>query len=281
MNKLLKAIVVAILTIIISCQYTIISNAANTKLPLITFKTSTTKINPKDEIKVYLYYGEKETYEGGIAYIEGNIEYDKNILEPIITNGSAYNDWIVGYNEADGKLSLERNDLVTDAQEVAEITFKVKEKVTAKETSISIKNVAIANIENDDMIKVKDAELKFTINGSSSTENKNENTNKNTNTNTNKNENETKNTTNNTTKNENTNKNENKNTTKNEGTSGNSSNGSSSNGGTSGGSSSTDSTQKSGSLPYTGVIQWGITAIIVVGIIGLVSYKKYEKYKNV
>lgn len=301
MNKLLKVIIVAVLAIVMSCQYTIISNAAD-EVSVITLKTSTAKIEPKDEIKVYIYYGEKETYDGGVAYIEGNLEYDKNVLEAIITNGSTYNDWVMDYNETDGKFALTRNDIVSDSQEVAEIVFKVKEDVTTEETAIYLKNIEIANLE-DDTIESKDEELKFTISSEKEDDKKNTNTNtNNTNTNTNKNNTNTntnntntntnKNNTNTNTNNTNTNtnknntntnnnKNENQNTNKNTngGTTGNS--GVQNSGKTNTEASSSDSTQKNASLPYTGVVQWIITAILVIAIIGLVSYKKYQKYKNI
>lgn len=309
MNKLLKFIAIIMISILIICQYTIVSNAAetdttgsgtttgtgttgsatgtdaetsgnsDTTMPsntntstqtgeteeepktIINLKSQTKKLSVKDEIKVYLYIDTLEL-EDGIMYVRGKLEYDDKILEPIVTNGSTYNDWTIAYNEDTDEFSFDRMNAVTEG-EIAEIIFKVKEELpedVANKTSIKFTNVEVANL--DDEVKAKDVELEFSVTTSNNEENSDEDGKKTTDDGKKDSSEDKKG-----------NSGNNGNDTKDKETKQDEKSGQTDE--------PVDTTQKDGDIPYTGKVEWTILLIVAVSIVGFISYKKYRKYKNV
>ena len=280
-------------------QCTIVSNADNTQndeestATKISLKVKESKITPNSEIKVYIYL-ESTKQADGIAVVEGKIDFDADKLEPITTNDSTYNGWTTTWNTENGSITIDRGNLTSTPQEIAELTFKVKEEVTAGDTDIAFKEISVSDGFEDETIE-ESANLKLTI---SNADNSGNNDNKDDNKNDNKNDDNKDN--------NNDNKDDNKNDPSNNGSDNNNSNNNSNNSSNNNNSnqeqkentinnSNTQNTNKNttstsvtdntkttnSSLPKTGVTQW----IYILGgaliVVGIVSYIKYNKYKNV
>lgn len=220
-------------------------------------KSDLEKIAPGDQLKLYIYL-DKIGLSDGVSVVEGKLEWDREVMEPVLTNGAKYNDWTISWNQANGKFEIDRIDATKDKQNVAEITFKVLDTADpTKVTNTSIKSTGVTVNNELDLDVSDDSEVKFNVtakaeektNEKSDTTKENEKTDEKTNSKKNK-----KAKVDTVVKVGNTD-------TK--------------------AKSSGDSTQKQGSIPYTGVAGWISVAVIAIGVIGYVSYKKYQKYKNV
>lgn len=220
-------------------------------------KSDSEKIAPGDQLKLYIYL-DKIGLSDGVSVVEGKLEWDEEVMEPVLTNGAKYNDWTIAWNQDNGKFEIDRIDATKDKQNVAEITFKVLDTVdTTKVTNTSIKSTGV-NVNNElDLDASNDSEVKFNVTAKAEEK-------------TNEKSDKTK---------ENEKTDEKTNSKKNKKAKvdtvvkvGNTDTKAKSSG---------DSTQKQGSIPYTGVAGWITVAVIATGVIGYVSYRKYQKYKNV
>lgn len=296
MEKIIKGISIILITFLVILQGTIISNADNTQsdeenaVTKISLKVKKSKITPNSEIKVYIYL-ESTKQADGIAVVEGKIDFDADKLEPITTNDSTYNGWTTTWNTENGSITIDRGNLTSTPQEIAELTFKVKEEVEAGDTNVAFKEISVSDGFEDETIE-ESANLKLTI---SNADNSGNNDNKDDNNNDNKNDD-----------NKNNNKDDNKNDPSNNGSDNNNSNNNSNNSSNNNNSnqeqkgntinnSNTQNTNKNitsvlgennskttnGSLPKTGVTQWLYVLGGVLIAAGIVSYIKYNKYKNI
>ena len=285
MEKIIKGIFIILITFLVILQGTIISNADNTQsdeenaVTKISLKVKKSKITPNSEIKVYIYL-ESTKQTDGIAVVEGKIDFDADKLEPITTNDSTYNGWTTTWNTENGSITIDRGNLTSTPQEIAELTFKVKEEVEAGDTNVAFKEISVSDGFEDETIE-ESANLKLTI---SNADNSGNNDNKNDD-------------------NKNNNKDDNKNDSSNNGSDNNNSNNNSNNSsnnnnsnqeqkGNTINSSNTQNTNKNitsvlgennskttnGSLPKTGVTQWLYVLGGVLIAAGIVSYIKYNKY---
>lgn len=301
MEKFIKGISIILLTFLVIFQCTIVSNADNTQndeestATKISLKVKESKITPNSEIKVYIYL-ESTKQADGIAVVEGKMDFDADKLEPITTNDSTYNGWTTTWNTENGSITIDRGNLTSTPQEIAELTFKVKEEVEAGDINVAFKEISVSDGFEDETIE-ESANLKLTISNADNSDNKDDNNNDN---------NNDDNKDNNNDDNKNDNKDDNKNDSSNNDGDNNNSNNNSNNSGNNNNnnqeqkentvnSSNTQNTNKNttstsvtdntkttnSSLPKTGVTQW----IYILGgaliVVGIVSYIKYNKYKNV
>lgn len=301
MEKFIKGISIILLTFLVIFQCTIVSNADNTQndeestATKISLKVKESKITPNSEIKVYIYL-ESTKQADGIAVVEGKMDFDADKLEPITTNDSTYNGWTTTWNTENGSITIDRGNLTSTPQEIAELTFKVKEEVEAGDINVAFKEISVSDGFEDETIE-ESANLKLTISNADNSDNKDDNNNDN---------NNDDNKDNNNDDNKNDNKDDNKNDSSNNDSDNNNSNNNSNNSGNNNNnnqeqkentvnSSNTQNTNKNttstsvtdntkttnSSLPKTGVTQW----IYILGgaliVVGIVSYIKYNKYKNV
>ena len=283
MEKIIKGIFIILITFLVILQGTIISNADNTQsdeenaVTKISLKVKKSKITPNSEIKVYIYL-ESTKQTDGIAVVEGKIDFDADKLEPITTNDS----------------TIDRGNLTSTPQEIAELTFKVKEEVEVGDTNVAFKEISVSDGFEDETIE-ESANLKLTISNANNSDNKDDNNNDNKNDDNKDNNNDN-----------NDNKDDNKNDPSNNGSDNNNSNNNSNNSSNNNNSnqeqkgntinnSNTQNTNKNitsvlgennskttnGSLPKTGVTQWLYVLGGVLIAAGIVSYIKYNKYKNI
>lgn len=303
MEKIIKGISIILLTFLVIFQCTIVSNADNTQndeestATKISLKVKESKITPNSEIKVYIYL-ESTKQADGIAVVEGKMDFDADKLEPITTNDSTYNGWTTTWNTENGSITIDRGNLTSTPQEIAELTFKVKEKVEAGDTNVAFKEISVSDGFEDETIE-KSASLKLTISNADNSGNED-----------NKDDGKTDNGDDNKTDNDDGNKNDNKDDNKNDPSNNGSDNNNGGNNSNNSGNnnnnneeqkantvniSNTQNTNKNttatavadntkttnSSLPKTGVTQW----IYILGgaliVVGIVSYIKYNKYKNI
>ena len=97
-----------------------------------------------------------------IAVVEGKIDFDADKLEPITTNDSTYNGWTTTWNTENGSITIDRGNLTSTPQEIAELTFKVKEEVEAGDTNVAFKEISVSDGFEDETIE-ESANLKLTI----------------------------------------------------------------------------------------------------------------------
>lgn len=287
MNRIIKNLYVIIMIIFIIFSYSLVANAADNEKTNIILKTTTKELKENDEIKVYIYMQNTE-FSDGIAYIEGNIEYPKDILEPITTNDATYNGWTTSWNTETGKIAIDRGNLTNTPQEVSELKFKVKKN--AKSTIINLKNIKASN--QSDEVDVEDTEVTIGTNSSGNNEENNQQDQ----------DGEDKNDENDGNKDNNEKEDGNKNPSNSkdddssdDGISNDNNNGSSTKeeqkketmtqkSQTTGGATSTADANdkiKDGAIPKTGTSEFIFAILVILTIFGVFSYKKYKKYKNV
>lgn len=275
MEKIIKGIFIILITFLVILQGTIISNADNTQsdeenaVTKISLKVKESKITPNSEIKVYIYL-ESTKQTDGIAVVEGKIDFDADKLEPITTNDSTYNGWTTTWNTENGSITIDRGNLTSTPQEIAELTFKVKEEVEAGDTNVAFKEISVSDGFEDETIE-ESANLKLTI---SNADNSGNNDNKDDSSNNGSDNNNSNNNSNNSGNNNNSNQEQKGNTV-------NSSNTQNTNKNITSVLGENNSKTTNGSLPKTGVTQWLYVLGGVLIAAGIVSYIKYNKYKNV
>lgn len=133
----------------------------------------------------------------GVEAVQGNLYYDSSKLEFVEMKAANSNWKDPDYASSTGIFTvLMKGQTITEASDVIEITFKVKDSATGK-MDIQVNNIALSD-KNDQKVTIPDASTSVTINNE---ENKNNTTTDNTTTvnNTTENTNKT-NTTSNTTK---------------------------------------------------------------------------------
>lgn len=299
MEKIIKGIFIILITFLVILQGTIISNADNTQsdeenaVTKISLKVKKSKITPNSEIKVYIYL-ESTKQTDGIAVVEGKIDFDADKLEPITTNDSTYNGWTTTWNTENGSITIDRGNLTSTPQEIAELTFKVKEEVEVGDTNVAFKEISVSDGFEDETIE-ESANLKLTISNANNSDNKDDNNNDNKN-----DDNKDNNNDNNDNKDDNKNDpsnncSDNNNSNNNSNNSSNNNNSNQEQKGNTINNSNTQNTNKNitsvlgennskttnGSLPKTGVTQWLYVLGGVLIVAGIVSYIKYNKYKNI
>ena len=165
MEKFIKGISIILLTFLVIFQCTIVSNADNTQndeestATKISLKVKESKITPNSEIKVYIYL-ESTKQADGIAVVEGKMDFDADKLEPITTNDSTYNGWTTTWNTENGSITIDRGNLTSTPQEIAELTFKVKEEVEAGDINVAFKEISVSDGFEDETIE-ESANLKI------------------------------------------------------------------------------------------------------------------------
>lgn len=184
--KIKKCIILLLIMIIISgINYTV--RSANGDSYNVKMNADKTTLKTGDTITISLKLDniKIESGEKGLGSYEGSIEYDKNIFEDLKMTGN--NEWETPFQN-EGRFTATRTDgkCISETQEIAKITLKVKDKAKEGDTKIQIKNFSASNaIEN---ISTTDASLTVKIekennndigntNNTSNTTNNNANTN--------------------------------------------------------------------------------------------------------
>lgn len=151
----------------------------------VSIQTAKTELNKGEEFVVDVNLSNLPVDKGIIA-LGATLEYDKDSLTLVKMEGK--NGWSTpSYNEANGKIVMDRNGFATSDETMFQITFKVKDQVSGANQSITLKDISVA--DGDEESTVATATKSITIkeetpvNPGGNTNN-NGNTNSNTNTNT-------------------------------------------------------------------------------------------------
>ena len=296
-NKLILLQLVIAFTLICTSVYA----AVNTTIEL---KVSNGVVKRGEKVAVTLSL--KDVNEEKIESIEGYINYNKNVIEPIdinsieknedntITIGSqklpledltnatienmtstsdsvAFNGNPAGDEDNDSRIVIDFKEPITADTDILTINFTVKSDATLGEIKQAITYslfVVTADAGQSEQIT---QDVAITVEAVQNKDDDDDDANKDTNTNTNDSAKENKNSNQNTNKNTNTNTNKNTNTNRN--TNQNVNNNKNTN-------SNTDKTTADSTLPATGARIIAVPAIILM-IIAYVCYNRYMKYKDI
>jgi len=137
MKKIVSLILVLLTTV---CMMGSVYAATNCSIAL---NTSKTEYNKNDEVVLELNMSNIQSDNGGVIAFGGTLEYDKDSLTLVKTEGQ--NGWSnASINNANGKFVMDRNGRNTNNETILKITFKVKE--TSKESlNITVKDATVAD----------------------------------------------------------------------------------------------------------------------------------------
>lgn len=242
--KIKKCIILLlIITIISGISYTVKSASGDSYNVKMNADKTTLKSGETVTITLKLDNIKIESGEKGLGSYEGSIEYDKNIFEDLKMTGNS--DWDTPFQN-EGRFTSTRTDgkCVSETQEIAKITLKVKSNAKEGDTKIQIKNFSASNaVENipttDTSITVKIEKENNNDVGNTNNTNNTGNTTNNNNGNTN-NGNKIQNSTSNQTKN------------------------------------IISNTSAKGTLPKTGISTPLVIFILICGISGIYAYIRYK-----
>lgn len=253
MKKVMSLIIVFLLILMqIEAVNAVTEDTSGTASAEVTLTTPTKLEQNTKTFTSVIYIGNIQNlgnndYDKVVAY-SATLGYDANIIESVKVEGK--NGWSASYTNG---AIVANTDNISPNQEMIEITFTLKDKITANQINISLTNARISNsgtLAQDLSNITKTIEIQKEI---PNDENKNETTNDKANETT---KNEVAN-------NESTNTNSKNNNTKNETKTTNSLNAISTN--------ATSSAKKVTSLPKAGIENTIIIAVIILAIIGIYS----------
>ncbi len=158
--KTKKCIILIIIITLLSISFTV--NAAENDSYKIGLEPSKTTLNPGDTVTISLKISNINIQSGekGIGSYEGTIVYDENVFEGLKMKG---NDSWDNPTENEGRFASVKSDGIctNESQEIAQITFTVKDNATIGNTKIQIKDFEGSNgVEN---IPTQDIELSVKI----------------------------------------------------------------------------------------------------------------------
>ena len=269
MKEILSNIIKVILIIVVIISITDISKAdTTTKLSLKPDKTSVTN---GEEFTVSIYISNIDLKQG-IMCVSGEILYDSKILEPITSDNTTYNGWTTSWNTSNGVILVDRGNAILSEQCIAKLKFKVKENTNVNENIISFSNISVYNSEEEQECSNTSCKITLKTEDSPTDNNKKPNEDEEKPKEDEKQPQETptqgqpenqgqqaqqkpntqtqQTTTNKSINNKNT-KTPVKNSTSNE------------------------------EIPYLGVSEWIVGAIVLITIIGIFAYRGYKKYNNI
>ena len=154
MKKILSFIVMMVILVTTVAVYA----TATVTMRLTSDKTTLTA---GDEITLTFSIGSITDIEGGIKAIQGTIEYDTNIFEEITTSSKVdMNGWATELNTANNMFAGTSSGATGGS--IFTLTLKVKEGISATNTTVTIKDIKTADPTNDDE-KVDVANVSVTI----------------------------------------------------------------------------------------------------------------------
>lgn len=160
-----KCIVLLIIIAILSITFNV--QAATGDSYKIGLSASKTTLKAGETVTISLKVSDIKIQSGekGIGSYEGSIVYDANVFEDVKMKG---NDLWDTPTLNQGRFTSVRSDgmCVSEAQEIATITLKVKENATAGNTKIQIKNFEASNAKEN--ISTADTEVTVKVEGTTS-----------------------------------------------------------------------------------------------------------------
>lgn len=132
-----------IMLLIIMCWAGVVYAATSCNISL---ETAKSEFNKNDEFTVDVKLSNIQS-ERGIIALEANLEYDKESLTLVSMEGQ--NKWSspvkdLSYNEATGKLVIDKTGLAQSDEVILKLTFKVKEN-SKKNLMIALSNIRVSD----------------------------------------------------------------------------------------------------------------------------------------
>ena len=123
------------------------------------------KVKPGETIKVKITANGVEGFTDGSTVLLSTIEFDKNIFEEIKeADFNLLNDWGgLVYNEENGKLVIDKRDIISNPEQIMEITFKVKQDAKNTDTQIKLIESAIGNAKAFKELKCEEAKIDIKV----------------------------------------------------------------------------------------------------------------------
>lgn len=132
--------------------------------------SSTTSLEPGEEITISLKVSDINMGEDGINALEGTIKYDTNIFETIKqSNITSENGWSVTYNSETGNslagkfLAVNLSAGTKEDTQILTVKFKVKEDID-KTTTTQIDFEDVTSNDGIDLVNVGNKSVKITVN---------------------------------------------------------------------------------------------------------------------
>lgn len=158
MKKIVKLSLIMILTIM--CFAGAVYAASSCNISLVTAKTEYSK---NEEINVDVKISNIQSERGFIA-LEAVLEYDKTSLTLVKMQGQ--NEWSspikdLSYNEATGKLVIDKNGLAKSDEVILKLTFKVNEN-SKDTTTITLKDIKASDATTPTQVATATKSIKIT-----------------------------------------------------------------------------------------------------------------------
>ena len=135
MKKIIMSSFILILTVcIMGNVYGAFSCQINMEAPK-------TQVSKNDEFTVDVKITNIQSEKGVISF-GGTLEYDKDSLTVISTEGQ--NGWKMTYNDAEGIMLIEHDNLIKDNGPLFKVTFKIKEN-SKPNVTIKLKDIICIN----------------------------------------------------------------------------------------------------------------------------------------
>ncbi len=172
-NNIAKKIVCIILTILLLLATNVYGADDSFKTKL-TASSSNVKRGKNITVTIALKDIAIKSGEKGIGAYTASIEFDSSVLEYVSSKGTSkwdaplYQNGKITGNTSDGKV-------VSTAQNIGSITFKVKSTAKLGKTTIKLTNFSGSTAKTD--VKANDVSIKITIANQNTTSSKNNNTN--------------------------------------------------------------------------------------------------------
>lgn len=159
MRKTLKKAFIFVGIILITCLNSNIY-ASSFK---ITAKANTTTLKAGETVEITLTVSDIDVGDLGMNALEGYIEYDENIFEPVTQeNVTGQNGWSITYNSDNGKfLGVLLASGVNETTVVGTVKLKVKSGIQS--TSTTVKFVNIATNDGVNLVEETDKTVNLTI----------------------------------------------------------------------------------------------------------------------
>lgn len=135
----LKTLLTVVMIIMVISVATIVSAVDNYSVGV--SLTSNAKLKEGETINVSVNLTSVNAGDG-IDTITAELEYDKNVLEPITAaNFAGSNSWTPSYAETSNMTTFIKTSKVKSAETVATISFKVKSTISVDSTTIKLKDI--------------------------------------------------------------------------------------------------------------------------------------------
>lgn len=122
---------------------------------------NSSRVNKGDVVKVTFKLSSINV-DGGVNGITATLKYDSDVLT-VDEDVAELNDWSVTFNKNNGNLAFEKQDPITNDEEIATFSFKVSDNTSATSSTIKLVSIKGANSSLNDDVSISDISTTITI----------------------------------------------------------------------------------------------------------------------